>query len=106
MAEEAVEKALRINPDSWQAQLEMAKSLYGQSHYVLALRELEVRRRDFPDVHLVRANVLMRLERRQEAVGEFRIFVTEAPADPRGERVQQIVATIPQAALQTDFVQP
>jgi len=73
---------------------------------VLALRELDVLQRDFPDVHLVRGNVLMHLDRRQEALGEFDMFVREAPSDSRGDRIQQIVAAVRQAASQTNSVQP
>jgi Tfp pilus assembly protein PilF len=92
-AEESMGKALNLRPDSWQAQIEMAKSLYGLGQFILALRELEALNRDFPDVHLVRGDVLMRLERRQEAAEEFRVFLKEAPNDPRNEEIQRIVAS-------------
>jgi regulator of sirC expression with transglutaminase-like and TPR domain len=59
------------------------------------LCELDLANIDFPDAHLVRANVLMRLERRQEAVEEFGAFLREAPKDPRGEQIRRIVATLP-----------
>jgi tetratricopeptide (TPR) repeat protein len=90
-AEEALDRILAISPDSWQAQLEMAKALYGEGRFVLALRELDNLKRDFPDVHLVRANVLVRLERGVEARGEFLQFLDETPNDSRRERVKQIV---------------
>jgi hypothetical protein len=98
----AAGEALGIDSESWQAQLELAKSFYGQNQLILALHELDLIGKDFPDVHLVRGNVLMRLERRLEAIGEFSIFVREAPGDPRGERIQRIMATVQQAALQTN----
>ena len=94
-AEETIRHALRLRPDSWQGRLELAKSFYGQGELVLALCELDLANIDFPDAHLVRANVLMRLERRQEAVEEFGAFLREAPKDPRGEQIRRIVATLP-----------
>jgi Tfp pilus assembly protein PilF len=96
-AEEAVRHALKLRPDSWQSQIEMAKSLYGQEQFVLALRELEAISRDFPDVHLVRGDVLMRLDRRTEATEQFRVFLNEAPDDPRKEQIQRIIASERQA---------
>lgn len=57
-------------------------------------------------MHLVRGNVLMRLDRRHEAVGEFGIFVKEAPGDPRGERLQGIMAMVQQAALEMSSARP
>jgi tetratricopeptide (TPR) repeat protein len=95
-AEESVRHALKLSPDSWQGRLELAKSLYGQGEPVLALCELDLGNIDFPDVHLVRGNVLMRLGRRQEAVEDFEAFLREAPGDARGEQIRGIVATPPQ----------
>jgi tetratricopeptide (TPR) repeat protein len=96
-AEEAVQHALSLRPDSWQARLELAKSFFGQGEFVLALCELDLANIDFPDAHLVRGNVLMRLGRRPEAVEEFDTFVREAPNDPRGEQIQRIAETMPPA---------
>ena len=48
------------NPDFWQGRLELAKALYGEGQFTfLALRELDELSNDFPDVHLVRANILI-----------------------------------------------
>jgi tetratricopeptide (TPR) repeat protein len=105
-ASDAAGKALGIDSQSWQARLEMAKSLYGQSEFILALHELDLIGKNFPDVHLVRGNVLMRLDRCREAVDEYGIFVREAPGDLRGERLQGIMATVQQAALETSSARP
>jgi Tfp pilus assembly protein PilF len=98
-AEEAARHALSLHADSWQGRLELAKSLYGQGDLVLALCELDLANIDFPDAHLVRGNVLMRLGRRPEAGEEFRAFLREAPTDPRGEQIHRIAATLPQANI-------
>jgi tetratricopeptide (TPR) repeat protein len=92
-AEAAIRQALNLNPDSWQAQIEMAKSFYGRGALVLALRQLDAIRKDFPDVHLVRGNVLMRLDRRHEAMDEFKAFLKQAAGDSRKEQIEQLVSS-------------
>jgi len=95
-AVEAERRVLSLHSDSWQGRLELAKSFYGQDKLVLALCELDLANVDFPDVHLVRGNVLTRLGRSQEAGEEFNAFLWEAPNDPRAEQIHRIVATLPQ----------
>lgn len=92
-AAEAARKALSILPDAWQARLEIAKSLYGQEQYVPALSTLDLVNADFPDVHLVRADVLMCLGRSREGAEQFSLFLRQAPNDPRGEQIRKIVNT-------------
>jgi Tfp pilus assembly protein PilF len=101
-AAEAARQALSLRPDAWQARLEMAKSLYGQGQYVPALSVLEQVDRDFPDVHLVRADLLMCLGRSREAVEQFSLFLRQAPDDSRGALVRQIVANAGQTSLSTN----
>jgi tetratricopeptide (TPR) repeat protein len=91
-AMKAATQALALQPDSWQAHLEMAKSLYAQGQFDLVLSVLSELAKDFPDVHLVRGNVLMNLARRKEAVEEFTLFLQEAPFDPRSQRLRRICA--------------
>jgi tetratricopeptide (TPR) repeat protein len=90
-AEASTERALTMRPDFWQARLELAKAFYGEGRLALALRELDELHKDFPDVHLVRANLLVRLNRREEAIEEFSEFLQEAPNDCRRQQVEQIV---------------
>jgi tetratricopeptide (TPR) repeat protein len=61
-AEAAAQQTLGMRPEFWQGRLELAKAFYGQERLVLALRELDELNKDFPDVHLVRANILMRAQ--------------------------------------------
>ena len=98
-AEAAAQQALGIRPDFWQGKLEMAKALYGEGRFVPALRELDELGKDFPDVHLVRANTLVRLNRGEEASSEFRLFLKEAPEDRRSEQVRGIVARTAQRVM-------
>jgi tetratricopeptide (TPR) repeat protein len=93
-AEEAAAHALGIRPDSFQGRLELAKSFYGQGRFVVALWELDLLHLDFPDVHLVRGNVLMGLDRRLEAAVEFETFLEEAPLDSRNQRIRDIIAAV------------
>lgn len=93
-AEAAASRALLLDSFAWQGRLEMAKSLYGEEKYVLALKTLDQLHQDIPDIHLVRANSLMRLGRSQEAVRQFSIFLQESPSDSRSEQIRQILARV------------
>lgn len=93
-SQEAARQALSIRPDSWQARLELAKSLYGQGSFDLALNEVNALGKDFPDVHLVRGNILMRLGRSYEGAAELSTFVQEAPRDPRAGKIKEIIGGI------------
>lgn len=88
----AARQALRLSPDLWQAHLEIGKALYQRRQFEPALHELELLHVNFPDVHLVRGDVLMMLGRRKEGSEEFRIFLLQAPHDPRVAQIRQIVA--------------
>ena len=98
-AETELQQALYLRPDSWQARLELAKTWYGERRFALALRQLELIERDFPDVHLVRANTLVSLGRKREAAEEFRTFLQEAPTDSRALQIQQIMAQLDQIPI-------
>jgi tetratricopeptide (TPR) repeat protein len=91
-AEAAALRALGMRPDFWQGRLELAKAFYGQGRLILALRELDELNKDFPDAHLVRANILVLLGCGEEAAKEFSQFLHEAPDDPRREQVELIVS--------------
>ena len=93
-AEAAARQALKLRTDLWQAHLEMAKALYGQQQFVPALRVLDALKADFADIHLVRGDVLMQLGRSYEGAAEFAAFLDEAPHDPRGGQIKQIVASL------------
>ena len=96
-AETNLRRALALSPDSWHAKLELAKSWYGQKRLVLALRQLDLIRHDFPDVHLVRANILIALGRKREGADEFGTFLRALPSDRRAPQIRQIIAEITQA---------
>jgi tetratricopeptide (TPR) repeat protein len=101
-AEAAAGQALALDPSAWQGRLELAKSFYGEGKFVLALNTLDQLNRDIPDVHLVRANSLMRLERPQEAVRQFLVFLQEAPGDSRGDEIRQILLRAQSAHSQSE----
>lgn len=93
-AELAAEHALALRPDSWQARLELAKSFYKLGDFVVALRELDLAKIDFPDAYVIRADVLLALGRKNEAGDEFRTFLRQAPNDPRRPQVENILTTL------------
>jgi tetratricopeptide (TPR) repeat protein len=90
-ASEASQHALGLYPGSWQGKVELAKSSYGQGQYELALQQLDDVGKDFPDVHLVRGNVLLCLGRRHEALEEFHTFLREDPQDPRTDQIRDLL---------------
>lgn len=101
-AAEAARRALSLRADSWQAKLEMAKTLYGQGEFIPALHELDEVGKDFPDVHLVRGQVLMSLSRSQDAAEEFGLFLKQEPSDPRSEKIKRIMASLPTSRTEVD----
>jgi tetratricopeptide (TPR) repeat protein len=105
-AEQALRQALELRPHLWQAELEMAKAYYGQGRFVVALYALDGLGNDFPDVHLVRANVLERLGRSTEAASEFQRFLQEEPHDLRSEQVRRIVAATDPVLPSSSFLHP
>jgi tetratricopeptide (TPR) repeat protein len=101
-AEAAAGQALSLDPSAWQGRLELAKSFYGEAKFALALYILDQLNRDTPDVHLVRANSLMRLGRPQEAARQFSVFLEEAPGDSRGDQIRQILLRVQTAPSQSE----
>jgi tetratricopeptide (TPR) repeat protein len=93
-AEAAAGRALEVNPSAWQGQLELAKSFYGEGRFTLALSTLDQVHQDIPDIHLVRANSLMRLGRPQEAAQQFAAFLHRASGDSREEQIRQILSQV------------
>ena len=89
--EQAARRGLGLSPSSWQGRLEIAKSLYGQHEFTGALHELDLLDTDFPDVHLVRGNILMRLGRREEGKHQFQRFLEQSPNDPRCAEIKHII---------------
>ncbi len=94
-AEAAAGQALVLDSSVWQARLELAKSFYGEGRSVLALETLDQLNHSVPDVHLVRANCLMRLGRAEEAAEQFSAFLRESPSDSRGDQIRLILSSTP-----------
>ena len=91
-AADAAEHALRLRPGLWQARLEIAKALYRREQFPAALSELARLDVDFPDVHLVRGDILIMLGRREEGSKEFEAFLLQAPRDSRAGPIRSILA--------------
>jgi tetratricopeptide (TPR) repeat protein len=93
-AEASAAQALALDPAAWQGKLELAKSFYGEGKFVLALNTLDQLNENFPDIHLVRANALMRLGRADEAAQQFSLVLQQIPGDPRADQILQIVLRV------------
>ncbi len=90
-AEAAAGQVLMLDPSAWQGRLELAKSFYGEGKFVLALNTLDQLNPNIPDIHLVRANSLIRLGRPQEAAQQFSVFLQQAPGDSRVDQIREIL---------------
>lgn len=104
-AQTAARQALKMQPDLWQAHLELAKALDGQGQFLPALRELSSLKTDFPDIHLVRAKLLMRLGQDHEAAQEFGLFLDEAPSDRRAGQIKSLAAGLAQTSSPAEPIQ-
>lgn len=73
-------EAFKIRPDEWDARLELAKGLYGQGQWDEALAELNTIDKDFPHVHLLKANVFMSLGGDKRGLPNLPVSWTKLPA--------------------------
>src|SRR5262249_47721412 len=88
----AAERASSLSPNSWQPHFEIAKSYIAKRDYQRALQQLthaqEQLPREYPALHLVRANAFLGLKDYSEAANELRIFLRMAPKDPNASAAQ------------------
>jgi len=94
----AAERASSLSPNSWQPYFEMAKSYIAKSDYQRALQQLtdaqEHLTREYPALHLVRANALLGLKNYPDAANELKIFLKIAPRDPNASAAQETLGQI------------
>ncbi len=94
-AQLAAEQSLRIS-DSWQARFELAKALIGEGHLRHGLAELnragDAAPQSTADIYLVRAAVLFNLKDLQGSRQNLEEFSKLRPADPRGAKLNSLLA--------------
>ncbi len=78
-----LERGASLVPDSWQVYFERARALVSKHAFGDALPELEKARqfapRDFPTMHLVKANALLGLKQYPEAQAELQAYLDREP---------------------------
>lgn len=84
-----------LSPDSWQAHFEMGKAYLGKSDYATSLHELDRAQTlappDYTLIHLIRAHVLMQLDRYADAVADLTKYLDKNPEGPDAELAQKML---------------
>jgi tetratricopeptide (TPR) repeat protein len=94
----AAERASSLSPNSWQPYFEMARSYIAKGDYERALQQLthaqEHLTREYPALHLVRANALLGLKNYSDAANELKIFLKLAPKDLSASAAEETLGQI------------
>ena len=91
----ALQRGETLSPDSWQAYFEMGKAYLGKTEYPAALHELDRAQTlappDYPLIRLIRAHVLMQLDRYNDAVADLQTYLDKNPEGPDAELAQKML---------------
>lgn len=91
----ALQRGETLSPDSWQGHFEMGKALLGKTDYSAALHELDRAQSlappDYPLVRLIRAHVLMQLDRYADAVTDLQTYLDKNPEGADAELAQKML---------------
>ena len=98
-AETLLHKVMLLYPEMPDLIALLAGAEYGNKEYANALADAQ-RVHTLPhhekvaDVHLLAAEILEMKNRNQEAVAEYRLYLTEAPNSPQAKAVQQAITDL------------
>jgi tetratricopeptide (TPR) repeat protein len=91
----ALQHGATLSPDAWQAHFEMGKAYLGKTEYQSALHELDRAQTlappDYSLIRLIRAHVLMQLNRHSDAVADLQLFLDKNPEGPDAELAQKMI---------------
>jgi len=91
----ALQRGETLSPDAWQGYFEMGKAYLGKTDYAAALHELNRAQSlappDYPLIHLIRAHVLMQLDRYAEAVTDLQTYLEKNPEGADAELAQKML---------------
>src|SRR5260370_14489995 len=91
----ALQRGETLSPDAWQAHFEMGKAYLGKTDYAASLHELDRAQSlappDYPLVRLIRAHVLMQLDRCADAVADLQTYLDKDPEGPDAELAQKML---------------
>jgi tetratricopeptide (TPR) repeat protein len=91
----ALQRGETLSPDAWQAYFEMGKAYLGKTDYAAALHQLDRAQSlappDYPLIRLIRAHVLMQMDRYAEAVTDLQTYLDKNPEGADAELAQKML---------------
>jgi len=97
-AQMTLDHGMTLNPKSWQANLEMARSELGKKDYGAAVRSLDRAASFAPPVvtvtHLYRAQALVGLKDYKAAISELETYLNQSPNDVNSGNAREMLARL------------
>jgi tetratricopeptide (TPR) repeat protein len=98
-AESLLAKVLLLNPGMPEAVALLASAEYGNKEYEKALADAQrvhtmPEHQQFANAHLLAAQILEMQNREQEAIAEYKAFLSESPTSPQAPAVQKAIADL------------
>jgi len=97
-AEQTLDHSMSLNPKSWQANLEMARSQLGKSDFGGAVRSLDRAQMFAPPtitmVHLYRAQAFIGLKDYKGAIGELENYLSKSPNEANSEMARNTLTKL------------
>jgi tetratricopeptide (TPR) repeat protein len=91
----ALQRGETLSPDAWQAYFEMGKAYLGKTDYPAALHQLDRAQSlappDYQLIRLIRAHVLMQMDRYAEAVTDLQTYLDKNPEGADAELAQKML---------------
>ena len=91
-------RAIAIQPDAWSGAYEMFRALVGRGDYSAATIQLQrtcnLVPKNFPFLHLAKADVLIGLNDRASAIRELEAYLKEAPDSPESANATMLLANL------------
>jgi tetratricopeptide (TPR) repeat protein len=99
-AQQTLEHGISLNPNSWQANMELARAQIGQQQYGAAIRSLDRAISMAPEnvavMHLFRAQALIGLKDYSSAIGELESYLSKSPDGPNSDQARTTLAQLKQ----------
>jgi len=97
-AQKTLEHGMSLNPNSWQANMELARAQIGRKEYGAAVRSLDrampLAPPEITIMHLFRAQALIGLKAYGDAVTELESYLSQSPEGPNSERARTALAQL------------
>ncbi len=91
-------RGINYSPNAWQAYFERARALEGKQEWSASLADLDkaaqLINKDFPVLHLVRANDLIGLKAYPEAQAELQAFLNKETVGPNADEARRVLERV------------